>query len=153
VSYETKYLNWEFLVKEASESSLSANAAASKLGIKVDTYKKYAIKYNCYISNQPGKGISKPNSKIIPLSEILQGLHPQYQSNKLRIRLIKEGVFQPICVSCNNVNWLGSKIPLELDHIDGDSSNHKLENIRLLCPNCHAFTETYRGKNIGRCRD
>jgi riboflavin synthase alpha subunit len=43
---------------------------------------------------------------------------------------------------------VGREINLELDHIDGKRSNHKLENLRLLCPNCHSQTDTYRAKNI-----
>lgn len=37
---------------------------------------------------------------------------------------------------------------MQLDHIDGDSHNHKLENLRMICPNCHTQTETYCGKNL-----
>jgi hypothetical protein len=39
------------------------------------------------------------------------------------------------------------RFPLELDHIDGDRWNSELSNLRLICPNCHAFTPTYRGRN------
>ena len=55
-----------------------------------------------------------------------------------------------ICSRCNLTEWLGQLIPLELEHIDGDNSNNSLENLCLLCPNCHALTPTYRGKNIGK---
>ena len=51
------------------------------------------------------------------------------------------------CESCGLSEWCGKPIPLELDHIDGNPYNHKLENLRLLCPNCHAQTPTYRSKN------
>lgn len=147
MSYETKYPNWKELVQEASLSTSSASEAASKLDIKYDTYKKYAIKYGCFVTNQAGKGISKPSTQSIPLTEILDGKHPQYQSNKLRKRLLDEGYFQYKCYSCNSTEWLGKPIPLELEHIDGNSSNNKLNNLTLLCPNCHAFTDTYRGRN------
>jgi hypothetical protein len=46
--------------------------------------------------------------------------------------------------------WEGGPIPLELDHVDGDRRNNDPSNLRLLCPNCHALTPTYRGRNIGR---
>lgn len=147
-SYEDS-IDWEIQVKEAAETTVSATAAAAKLGIKFCTYKKYATKYGCYYTNQSGKGLTK--SKIsgkIPLNEILEGKHPQYQTNKLRIRLLTEEIFKPICANCGLEKWLNQEIPLELDHIDGISNNHKIENLRLLCPNCHALTETYRGKNI-----
>lgn len=68
-------------------------------------------------------------------------------SHRLRLRLLKEGVFKHKCYGCNRKNWLGSPIPLELEHIDGNSKNNKISNLTLLCPNCHALTPTYRGKN------
>ena len=151
MSYETKFKNWKELVKEASSSTLSANAAAAKLGIKVDTYKKYALKYGCYNINQAGIGIiKKTRSDKLPLNDILMGKYPQYQSNKLRIRLLEEKVFEHKCQNCNNTEWLGELIPLELEHINGVSSDHRIENLQMLCPNCHALTPTYRGRNKGR---
>ena len=45
-------------------------------------------------------------------------------------------------------SWLGAKIPLELHHINGDNTDNRIENLQLLCPNCHALTDNYRGKNI-----
>ena len=44
-------------------------------------------------------------------------------------------------------NWQNGIISLEIDHINGDNKDNRLENLRYLCPNCHALTETYRGKN------
>jgi 5-methylcytosine-specific restriction endonuclease McrA len=48
------------------------------------------------------------------------------------------------CASCNRVKWLGKQIKLELHHKDGDQTNNERENIELLCPNCHSFTDTWR---------
>lgn len=68
----------------------------------------------------------------------------------LKWRLIEEGVKEWRCERCNNTEWLGDKIPLELHHKDGDRTNNELDNLELLCPNCHAFTDTYRGRNMNR---
>jgi len=68
-------------------------------------------------------------------------------SNALRKRLLKEGFFSHKCTNCNLADWLGKPIPLELEHIDGNNDNNMLSNLTLLCPNCHALTPTYRGRN------
>ena len=70
-----------------------------------------------------------------------------YQSYKLKKRLIAEGIKKSVCESCGQSEWLEQPIPLELHHINGNNSNNRLENLRLLCPNCHALTDSYRGKN------
>lgn len=148
MDYETKFPDWKDRVITASKNAKSGSEAAALLDIKYSTYKKYAIKYNCFIKNQGGKGIpEKSFDRKISLSDILKGLHPQYQSNKLRIRLLQEKVFEHRCSNCNLSEWLNKPIPLELEHINGKSSDHRLENLTLLCPNCHSFTSTYRGKN------
>lgn len=84
-----------------------------------------------------------------PLDELL--VAGSYVSTAaLRRRLIDEGVLEPRCARCGLDEWLGGPIPLQLDHIDGDRTNNRLDNLRLLCPNCHALTDTYCGRNIGR---
>lgn len=50
------------------------------------------------------------------------------------------------CLVCKNVEWMGQKIKLEVDHIDGIKSNNNRDNLRALCPNCHSFTDTWRKK-------
>jgi len=82
----------------------------------------------------------------IPLEKYLNNENC-ISSNKLKKRLIKERILSSKCSSCHLTDWLGKPIPLELDHIDGNHLNNRLENLRILCPNCHALTPTYRGKN------
>lgn len=92
------------------------------------------------------RGKTNPHVRRHPLEAILaRGTY--YQSNKLRKRLLREGVLEAKCTSCGGVQWMGRAIPLELAHLDGDKTNNQLENLRLICPNCHALTSTYRGKN------
>lgn len=84
-----------------------------------------------------------------PLDEVLVSgrLAP---SNALKKRLLKADLLPRKCACCELATWQGRPIPLELDHINGDRRDNRLENLRLLCPNCHAQTDTYRGRNIGR---
>ena len=72
------------------------------------------------------------------------------QSNKIRIKLLQEGLKEHRCECCGLTTWLNKPIPLELHHKDGNRYNNVLENFELLCPNCHAFTDSYRGKNVSK---
>ena len=83
----------------------------------------------------------------VPLSEILDGLHPYFQTGKVKKKLIQEKTFEYKWVECNISEWQGKSIVLQLDHIDGDSSNHTKNNLRFLCPNCHSQTDTWCGRN------
>lgn len=96
-----------------------------------------------------GKSCNSPknNNKIIPLDEILEGLHPHYQTFKLNKRLLKEGIFENVCSVCGISDWNGQSLSMQLDHINGISSDHKIDNLRLICPNCHSQTPTFCGKN------
>ena len=73
--------------------------------------------------------------------------HARVQSSRLARRLLREDIFPRQCACCMLTSWLDGAIPLELHHINGDRDDNQLTNLSLLCPNCHALTPTYRGKN------
>lgn len=62
----------------------------------------------------------------------------------VRHRVIQEDGYK--CLLCGIDSWLKKPISLELDHIDGDNTNHSRNNLRLLCPNCHSQTPTFRNR-------
>ena len=97
------------------------------------------------------KGTTKPVKPARPLSEILVDGRP-CKSHELKQRLINEGLKSHICESCGLKEWRGRPIPLELEHAIGKRDDNRIKNLKLLCPNCHAQTETYRGRNIGKSR-
>lgn len=93
------------------------------------------------------KGRRKSNyGPRVPVEEYLSNRRST-NSHDLKVRLLKEGIFTRRCKMCSQDSWMGQPIPLELDHINGDSQDNSLENIRLLCPNCHALTPNYKIRN------
>lgn len=60
-------------------------------------------------------------------------------SGKLRVRLIKDGYKEAVCEQCGLSEWLNFPIPLELHHLNGDHWDNRLNNLQILCPNCHSL--------------
>lgn len=135
-------------IKICNESATMA-IACSKLDMHFNTFKRYALKFGCYEPNQGGKGTLKPKSTKILTSDILNGLYPNYPTYKLKLRMINEGLLEDKCEQCGWHEKAPGALytPCELHHKDGDSHNHKRENLSLICPNCHSLTATYRAKN------
>lgn len=109
---------------------------AQELGIELKfSYKRNSM-YKVY-----------PKLKI---NEILVENSPYKNATSLKGRLIKEGLKEYRCERCKNTKWEGAPIPLQIHHINGVHNDNRLENIQLLCPNCHSLTDTYAGKNANR---
>ena len=84
-----------------------------------------------------------------PIEEILVLDSDWTNTAALRQRLIEEGIREARCERCGIQRWQGRPAPLQLDHIDGDRRNNQLTNLRILCANCHALTETWCARNRG----
>lgn len=111
-----------------------------------DTLKKVITNNSVDISHF--KRVGGTSTKKRELSEYLvKGV--KVSSFKLKNRLLEEGIKEHKCENpeCGMSEWHGKPIPLELHHINGDNTDNRLENLQILCPNCHALTDNYSGKN------
>lgn len=70
----------------------------------------------------------------------------------LKRRLLAAGILENRCSRCGISEYNGKPLSIQLDHINGVNDDHRLENLRMLCPNCHSLTETYGGRNVRRKR-
>ena len=140
---------WDNKVIEASRVSESATKAAAILNVKFSTYRKHAERLGVFVTNMSGKGISKKRNDLykINFEEVLKGNLPHVQTGAIKRYLFATGIKTNKCEQCNISEWNGKPISCHLDHINGNSNDHKLENLRVLCPNCHSQTETYCGKS------
>jgi hypothetical protein len=140
-------------LKEAVKTSNSIAQVLSKLGIvpaggNYQTVKRRINKYGFDTSHFKGQSWNKGRT-IGPKKPLQFYLKKDtvVQSFRLKLRLIAEEIFEHKCCGCSLIEWLGNPIPLELHHKDGDHYNNEIDNLELLCPNCHALTDNYRGKN------
>lgn len=148
--YKYDKLKLELAVK----NNYSLAGVLSELGIRVaggnyQTIKSAIKKFNLDISHFTGQGHYKGKTHTNNTRNLEQILvYGKFENTyQLKNRLLKDKVKNYICESCSITEWLGKPVPLELHHVDGDRLNNRLENINFLCPNCHALTENYRGKN------
>ena len=133
--------------------SESYRELAAKIGYNPDggscikIIKDMCESYNFDTSHFKGQGHTKNIGKFkTPIEKYLNN-EQEITSFKLRNRLFAENFFEQKCYRCGLTEWLGNPIPLELHHKDGNKKNNNLDNLEILCPNCHYFTDTYKTKN------
>jgi hypothetical protein len=148
-----RYTYSEQELREAVKTSTSIRQVLEKLNIvpaggNYQTTNRRIEKLNINTKHFTGQAWNK--GKVIgPKRDIKEYLSNEFPilSHKLKKRLITEGLKHHKCECCGISEWNGKPAPIELDHINGNHHDNRLENLRILCPNCHAQTDTYRGKN------
>lgn len=149
---ETRDLTTKEQIINACKSNLSRYATLRALQLSENTntnniWINYKIKeYEIDISHWTGQGHLRGKthnwSVKTPLEEILVE-KSYYSGSKLKQRLVSAGSLEDKCYSCGITDWQNKKISLHLEHINGNHLDNRLENLTVLCPNCHSQTKTY----------
>lgn len=148
-NYAANKKNWtnEDLIN-AIKTSLTKSDVLRKLGLKIkagnyDTINKYIKTLGIDTTHMTGKSHGKTKKEKKPLEEVMIK-NSTYSRACLKKRLIKEGILKNKCSECGlENNWNGKPITMVLDHINGKNDDNRLENLRLLCPNCNSQTDTF----------
>ena len=143
-------------LKMIIESSSNISEVLRKLELKISngnyrTIKKIISEHLIDISHFHRKIGYGKNNKKMELSTIMVK-DSSYNTTKLKKRLIEEGIKEHRCEKCNNTDWFGDLIPIELHHINGNCRDNRLDNLQILCPNCHTFTDNYGSKNMNNVK-
>jgi hypothetical protein len=130
------------LIKNMISQNRPKFEIARELGVKYETLNKHLKNLGIeYAGNQSGKGIPGTNEKK-PVEEYL-GTGKFIKASALRNKLIECGLKESKCECCGLDTWMGKKIPLELHHINMNHFDNRLENLQILCANCHAIAHNY----------
>lgn len=136
--------------RQLISSSNSYNEVLKKINMSHGRSSTDIIKRRCINLNISCNHFQKTGNGTAPkykLEEILVQNSKYTNTTRLKNRILKEKLLDYECQICHNKGeWMGQPLTLQLDHINGIHNDHRIENLRFLCPNCHTQTETYGSK-------
>jgi hypothetical protein len=131
--------DWE-AIRRFYDAGHNASECRSRFGFNPETWHA-AIR----------RGLVTARPTRVPLDELLVA-GPRRSRNHVKQRLFDAGVKTRTCESCGLSKWNGLPVPLALRHVNGYRHDNRLENLQILCANCHCQTDTWAGRNIPRMR-
>jgi len=145
-------------LKEEFDSAKSIADLLRKFGIynsggSAAIVKKHLIRLGLdpnKIKNKAGKGLVKKGTTKYTLEEILveDSYYSASGTSTLKRRILREGLLKEECYICGQLpNWNKQKLVLVLDHINGNRQDNRIQNLRLVCPNCNSQLSTFCGRN------
>ena len=142
---EKKFIENIEIIKKMISENRPKSEMSRMLEMKYETMNGYLKKYGFDYKGNPHRAGFVHEESRIPLDKILNN-EVTYSTASLKKRLVESGLKKNVCECCGLSEWNGKELPLELHHIDGNHYNNNLENIQILCPNCHSQTEHFRGR-------
>lgn len=136
------------LIQTSSSYSdcLRALGLGTKGGSSTDALKKRIDELKCSTKHFRTNNGNSPRCKC-DLQDILVENSTYQNTSYLKSRILKAELLEYKCYECGLTEWRGKPLSLQLDHINGVNKDHRIDNLRFLCPNCHSQTDTYAGKN------
>ena len=127
--------DWD-AIQRAYDSGLSVRQCAAQFGFNLATW--HQAKH---------RGVVRARPQAMPIEELLVEDRPQTNRSHLKQRLLAAGLKENRCERCGLTEWNGEPLNMQLHHRNGKGKDNRLENIEFLCPNCHAQTPSWGGRN------
>lgn len=140
------------LLEEKIKNCFSFAELCKRLGLMPEgsnpkTVRKKLDQYGIDYSHFNGKGWNKPEhpcygNRGLPIDQFFVK-NSSAPTSKVKKRLLKNSLKEDKCEECGIINWRNKPITIQLHHINGDNTDNRLENLQMLCPNCHTQTDSF----------